>query len=234
MTQKNQPETSVISQLRDDLRYIVIEGVIGAGKTTLATMLAKRFGARLVLEEFEQNPFLERFYANPERWAFQTQMTFLAARFRQQKQLLDRDLFHQVVVSDYAFDKDRIFARLTLKGDELWLYESLYGLMEPNIPTPDLIVYLRSTPERLLQNIRLRGRAMERNMDPDYIRALTEAYDEYFLRYKESPLLVVDATHIDFVKRPEEFEELVRLIVTSRHETVRFDAKRTENVAGNL
>lgn len=234
MTRKNHPKEKVESPLRDDLRYIVIEGVIGAGKTTLASMLATRFEARLQLEEFEQNPFLERFYADPERWAFQTQMTFLAARFRQQKQLLDRDLFHQVVVSDYAFDKDRIFAQLTLKGDELWLYESLYGLMQPSIPTPDLIVYLHSTPERLLQNIRLRDRSIERNMDPGYIRALTEAYDQYFFKYKGSPLLIVDATHIDFVRHSEEFEALVRQIVTTGQETVRFDINRAENVAGNI
>src|SRR5690606_12169502 len=112
------------------------------------------------------------FYADPERWAFQTQLSFLASRFRQQKQLLERDLFHQVVVSDYAFDKDRIFAHLNLKGDELQLYESLCALMQPATPTPDLLVYLRSSPERLLRNIKKRARSYELNMDPDYIVAL--------------------------------------------------------------
>lgn len=199
-------------QLHEDLRYLLIEGVIGAGKTTLARLLAERVGGQLVLEEFEQNPFLARFYEDTERWAFQTQLAFLASRFRQQKALLRRDLFHQVVISDYAFDKDRIFAHLNLKGDELQLYETLYRLMEPATPRPDLVVYLQSSPERLLQNIAKRGRSYEQNMDPAYIEALNEAYDYYFFRYTKSPLLIVNAAHIDFVENPHELEELLRQI----------------------
>ena len=143
-------------KLFDDLRFIVIEGVIGVGKTTMARLLAHRFNGQLVLEEFDLNPFLERFYKDRKRWAFQTQLAFLASRFRQQKALLTRDLFHEVTITDYSFDKDRIFAHLNLGGDEAQLYETLYSLMEPNIPRPDLIVYLQSTPERLMHNIRQR------------------------------------------------------------------------------
>ena len=205
------------STLREDLRYIVIEGAIGAGKTTLARLLADRLSGRLVLEEFEQNPFLERFYGDRARWAFQTQLAFLASRFRQQKALSGRDLFHQVLVSDYAFDKDRIFAHHTLSGDELQLYETLYGLMEPSVPTPDLVVYLQSTPERLMQNIARRGRSYERGMDPAYLEALCEAYDYYFFRYTKSPLLIVNAAAIDFVENEADLGELLRQIMAGAH-----------------
>ena len=203
--------------LRDDLHYLVIEGVIGAGKTTLAHLLAERFEAHLVLEAFEQNPFLGRFYQDPARWAFQTQLAFLASRFQQQKALALRDLFHQAVISDYAFDKDRIFAHLNLDGDERQLYETLFTLMQPATPTPDLVVYLQSTPERLLQNIAERGRPYEKDIRPDYIKRLNEAYDYYFFRYNRSPLLIVNTAHIDFIKNKSDLEELVRQIATLRH-----------------
>ena len=203
--------------LPEHLQYIIVEGVIGAGKTTLAAILANRFRAQLVLESPDENPFLEKFYEDRERWAFQTQLSYPASRFRQQQSLLKLDLFHSIIVSDYAFDKDRIFARINLDGDELQLYETLYTLMQPTTPVPDLIVYLQSTPERLMQNIRQRARSYEANMDPQYIEALTEAYNYYFFRYTKSPLLIINAEHIDFVKNPDELEELVRQIATVRH-----------------
>lgn len=218
----NQQQNRPSVRLPDDLRYIVIEGVIGAGKTTLAHRLAERFQAQLVLEAFEDNPFLERFYQDSERWAFQTQLTFLASRFRQQKALLGRDLFHDVLISDYAFDKDRIFAHLNLSGDELHLYETLYNLMQPATPTPDLVVYLQSSPERLMQNIGRRARSYESGMDPGYIEALNEAYNYYFFRYTKSPLLIIQATNIDFVANPEDLEELVREIATTGNAGMRY------------
>lgn len=203
--------------LPEDIRYIVVEGVIGAGKTTLARILSERFSGKLVLEEFEQNAFLERFYEDPPRWAFQTQLTFLASRFRQQKRMLDRDLFQRIVISDYAFDKDRIFAHLNLKDDELHLYETMYTLMQPSTPVPDLVVYLQSTPDRLMKNIRQRGRSYEEKMDPDYIASLNDAYNYYFFRYTNSPLLIINATEIDFVRNEGELKELLHQIASIKH-----------------
>lgn len=204
-------------ELREDLRYIVIEGVIGVGKTTLAKMLAQRFGGRLVLEAFHENPFLERFYQDRNRWAFQTQLSFLAHRFKQQNSLLKPDLFHNLVVSDYSFDKDKIFAHQNLKGDELQLYESLFNLMQPRVPVPDLVVYLQASTKRLLQNIKLRGRPFENAMDPAYLEALNEAYNYFYFRYTDSPLLIINAEDVDFVRNEEELDEIVRQIVTTTH-----------------
>ena len=206
----------------DDLDYMAIEGAIGAGTTTLTQLLADHFDADSVLERFEENPFLERFYEDRERWAFQTQLAFLASRFRQQKELSERDLFRDLAVSDYTFDKDRIFARQTLSGDELQLYESLFRLMEPTVPTPDLVVYLRSSPERLLQNIEKRDRPYERDMDPDYIAGLHDAYDQYFRQYDRTPLLVVNVAEMDFVEHPADFRALVRHIVAPSDERTRY------------
>jgi len=207
--------SSSLPPLPDALNYLVIEGAIGAGKTSLARLLADRLDARLVLEEFEDNPFLERFYEDRERYAFQTQLAFLASRFRQQKDLATRDLFHPLVVSDYSFDKDRIFAHQTLDGDELQLYETLFRLMEPNAPTPDLVVYLRSSPDRLLRNIRQRGRSFEREMDAAYIESLHAAYDRYFRHYRKSPLLVVNVAELDFVDNKDHFDAIVYHIATT-------------------
>lgn len=203
--------------LFEEIRYIVVEGVIGVGKTSLARILSQRFKGMLVLEEFEQNPFLSRFYEDRKRWAFQTQLSFLASRFRQQQMLMKPDLFHSFVVSDYSFDKDRIFAHLNLDGDEVQLYETLFKIMQPQTPQPDLVVYLQSTPDRLMKNIRMRARAFEKPLDEAYIRELNEAYNYFFFRYTKSPLLIVNSENIDFVNRSEDLEQLLTQIRTLRH-----------------
>ncbi len=200
---------SIPVTLRDDLRYVVIEGVIGAGKTSLAKLLSAQFNGQLVLEEFEDNPFLSRFYDNKKRWAFQAQLSFLASRFRQQKSLHDRSLFHQVVISDYMFEKDRIFAHLNLQGDELHLYETLFQQMSIATPRPDLVVYLQSTPDRLMKNIKARQRDYETQMSRKYIEELNEAYNHFFFHFDRCPLLIINATFIDFVKNPDELNELL-------------------------
>ena len=205
-----------------DIRYIAIEGVIGVGKTTLATMLSERLGGRVVLEKFEENPFLEKFYQDPEHYAFQTQIFFLLSRYRQQQVLFQADLFQKIVVSDYMFEKDKIFAYLNLQDDELRLYETLVGQLEKNIPTPDFVIYLQSSVERLMTNIRKRARSIEEPISEEYIRNLNEAYNYFFFRYKAAPLLIVNATQIDFVNNRKDFEELFSQILRPQRSAVEY------------
>jgi len=207
---------------RPELHHIAIEGVIGAGKTTLAQMLAAKLGGRLVLERFEENPFLPKFYEDPERYAFQTQIFFLLSRYKQQQELFQADLFHDFLVSDYIFDKDKIFAYLTLADEELKLYETLLAAIEKNIPTPDLVVYLQCSVERLMSNIRNRARKIEEHMSEEYIRDLNEAYNYFFFRYKASPLLIVRATDIDFVNNEADFEDLLEQILRPNKSAVEY------------
>ncbi len=193
-------------------RYIVVEGPIGVGKTSLARILADFFHSRLVLEEVDKNPFLERFYENRTKYAFQTQIYFLLSRYRQQRELLQGNLFERGVVSDYVFQKDKIFAYMNLEDDELYLYEALYRLLGSNIPRPDFVVYLQAKPEILLQRIRKRSSEFERNISLDYLRALSEAYNEFFFHYVDTPLLVVNTSEIDFVESPRDLNHLIREI----------------------
>lgn len=195
-----------------ELRYIAIEGVIGAGKTALAKKLKAKLDARLVIEQFETNPFLEKFYNDRRRYAFQTQMFFLINRFKQQEELVQEDLFSSYIVSDYIFEKDRIFAYLNLTGDELKLYESLYPLLARSLRKPDLVVFLQSSIDRLMFNIKKRGRAIEKNLTRSYIEELSDAYNHFFFRYNTTPLLIVNSTEIDFVNNENDFEELLRQI----------------------
>lgn len=186
--------------------FIAIEGVIGAGKTSLATLLAERRNARLVLEEFEDNPFLPKFYEDRERYAFQTQLAFLASRFKQQQNMMSQDLFHQFTISDYIFDKDRIFARLNLDQDEMALYDNIFNIMTGIAAQPDLIIYIQSSVERLLENIENRGREYERHITPDYLKELNDAYNHFFHHYSRSPLIILNATEIDFVNNKEHLD----------------------------
>ena len=205
-----------------DVRYVAIEGVIGAGKTTLAHMIAQRLNAQLVLEKFEENPFLTRFYEDQEHYAFQTQIFFLLSRYKQQRDLFQADLFQNALVTDYIFDKDKIFAYLNLQDDELKLYEALVGSIEKNVPVPDLVVYLQSSVPRLLSNIKSRGRKYEENMSEEYITDLNEAYNYFFFRYKNSPLMIVNSTEIDFVANPGDFDQLYSEIMREDRSPVEY------------
>ncbi len=201
-------------------RYLVIEGVIGAGKTSLARLLSDRLKAQLVLEEVEDNPFLKDFYRDRARFAFQTQMHFLFSRYQQQRGLRQLELFSERLVADYLFQKDRIFAGLNLSERELALYERLVGWLELDVMRPDVVVYLQSSPDTLLDRIARRGRPYEKEMERDYLRQLNEAYNHFFFHYVDSPLLVVNTNGIDFVNNPDEFSDLERRILSHRQGTV--------------
>jgi len=205
--------------MEGDKRYIAVEGPIGVGKTSLARMLASELDGDLLLEQTEDNPFLDKFYRDTKRYAFQTQIFFLLTRYQQQKDLGQLDLFQRMVVSDYLFDRDRIFAHLNLDKDELRLYDSVYMLLEARITRPDLVILLQTRPEILRERIRARGIRSERNISLEYLEEVTEAYRDYFFYYSDSPLLVVDATEIDFVRNREDFEDLVKEIKGTRKGT---------------
>ncbi len=194
--------------------YIVVEGVIGVGKTSLARMLAERFDARLNLEAVEDNPFLPGFYADPARYAFQTQIFFLLSRFRQQLQLFQGELFQRRVVGDYHFDKDLIFANITLSDEELSLYKHVAGALAPRVPKPELVIYLQASLDSLLDRISRRGRRMEKDIEPRYLETLSEAYNHYFFHYQDAPLLVVNTDNMNFVAHSEHFDDLVQRILT--------------------
>lgn len=193
-----------------DVKYISIEGVIGSGKTSLAKKIKDRLNAKILLEQFDTNPFLEKFYVDRKRYAFQTQMFFLVNRFKQQEQLRQEELFTEFIVSDYLFEKDRIFAYLNLNAEELKLYESLYPLLARNLRKPDLVVFLQSSTDRLMYNIKKRKRKVERALGKSYIEELSEAYNYFFFRYNSTPLLIVNSTDIDFVNSKDDFEELFK------------------------
>lgn len=193
-------------------RYVAVEGVIGVGKTTLVRRLAQRLEGRTVLEEFEENPFLPRFYADRHAYALSTQLFFLMSRFKQQEQLAQGDLFHEQTISDYVFDKDRIFAVLTLAQHELAVYEQLFGVLRPQVVTPDLVIYLRADHDIVMGRIKERGRDYELDMDPDYIRDLGRAYAAFFKHYDLCPVLTIDTSHLDFRSDEEALDEVVDIV----------------------
>lgn len=199
-------------KFNNSIKYIAIEGVIGAGKTTLAQKLKEELNARLVLEQFEVNPFLEKFYNDRKRYAFQTQMFFLVNRYKQQQDLNQENLFSEFIIADYIFEKDRIFAYLNLQGEELKLYESIFPLLYQNLRKPDLVVYLQSSVDRLMYNIRKRNRQIERNLTRSYIEELNEVYNSFFFKYNSTPLLIVNSTEIDFLNNKKDFDELYNTI----------------------
>jgi len=189
--------------------YIAIEGVIGAGKTTLAGMLAEKIGAELLLDEALNNPFITDFYRDRKRHAFSAQLFFLLTRYQQQQSLLVRDLFAQKIICDYTFARDHIFATVNLAKRELVLYEKILPLLKAELPRPDLTIYLQTSTSVLIERIKKRNISFEKSIDSHYIEQLNEAFNYFFFHYDESPLLVVKTDDIDFVENPKDFENLV-------------------------
>ena len=192
--------------------YIVVEGPIGVGKTTLVRKLAEHIPARTVLEIVEENPFLPEFYRAREKYAFQTQLFFLLSRYRQQEELWQPDLFHRHIFSDYIFAKDRIFAALTLSENEMLLYDQVFKILDTRVIKPDLVIYLQARMDVLQDRIKMRGRAFEKNFDMDYLKNLAQAYNDYFFHYSDTPLLVVDTSDVDFVKSASDFADLTKAV----------------------
>ena len=194
------------------LRHIAIEGPIGVGKTSLVGLLAKRFSGTQILEDVT-NPFLSDFYAGKKGAAFQAQMYFLLSRYQQQQEIAQIDLFKNLVIADYTFPKDKIFAYLTLSDAEIALYDKLYASLATNVPRPDIVIHLTASVETCLSRIRKRGRTYEKSIAPEYLKSLVEAYNYFFYHFRESPLLVVETNQIDFVERKADLEDLIQQIV---------------------
>lgn len=190
------------------LRHLAVEGAIGVGKTSLVEMLARRFHGTKVLEDVD-NPFLPDFYKKKKGAAFQTQLFFLLSRYQQQQEIAQIDLFTNLVVADYHFPKDKIFACLNLDDSELLIYDKLYTLLSESVRKPDLVIFLQGSLETCLKRIKKKKGSVEKAVTPEYLAQLIEAYNYYFYHYDETPLLVVDTNEIDFVNRPGDFEDLV-------------------------
>ncbi len=193
-------------------KYIVVEGPIGVGKTSLAKILAAEFQARSLFERVEDNPFLPKFYEDRETYAFQNQLFFLLSRYQQQRELSQQELFNQNTVADYLFAKDKIFASLTLSSEELNLYQQIYLLLDMRVPKPDLVVYLQARPEVLYKRIKKRDKSYEKYITPEYLEEVAQAYNRFFFHYDEGPLLVVNTSEIDFVSSGNDLADLIKEI----------------------
>ena len=193
--------------------YIVIEGNIGAGKTSLATMIADQLNAKLILEQFEENSFLPKFYKEPDKYAFPLELSFLAERYQQLKtQLISQDLFKNFVIADYFIDKSLIFAQKNLPEDEYSLYSKLFNIINPTLPKPELLVYLYVNIDRLKNNIKHRGRSYELDINDEYLEKIQAGYFEYIKRLPETRILIIDINTIDFVNNTKDYEELLGVI----------------------
>jgi deoxyadenosine/deoxycytidine kinase len=190
-------------------RYVVVEGPIGAGKTSLATRLGERIGAELLLEQPAENPFLARFYQDMPRYALPTQLFFLFQRAKQIEPLAQTDMFRSPTVSDFLLDKDPLFARITLTGDEFALYQRIYETLRPHAPVPDLVVYLQAQPDVLVERVRRRAALFERGISEEYLALLAESYTRFFHHYDASPVLIVNSENLNFVERDADFQLLV-------------------------
>jgi len=191
-------------------RYIAVEGPIGVGKTSVAKSLGDRLNARLILEEAEGNPFLKGFYDDARRYAFQAQLFFLLSRYRQQQMVRQSDLFHSVTISDYMFEKDRLFAGLNLTDDELLLYDRVQQFFAVRVPKPDLIVFLQADTDTLMSRIRSRGRRFEYRIERKYLENVVQAYDRYFFEYDQGPVLIVNTTDVNLALEEDAIDGLVK------------------------
>jgi deoxyguanosine kinase len=200
----------------DQCRYMVVEGPIGVGKTTLARKLAESFGGQTLLEQPEENPFLEKFYRDSARHALPTQLFFLFQRMNQLRDMSQNDLFTVPVVSDFLLDKDPLFARLTLADEELNLYRQLYEYLSPQAPQPDLVIYLQAQPETLVDRVRKRGVPMESAISEEYLLRLCESYSRFFYHYDAAPLLIVNTEHLNPIQSDEDFRLLLTRIRNMR------------------
>lgn len=212
---------------RSPHRFIVVEGPIGVGKTSLARRLAKSFDADLVLEQADENPFLERFYRSPRSGALPTQLFFLFQRARQLEDLQQQDLFATTRVGDYLLDKDRLFARLTLDAEEYGLYEQVYAKLSISAPSPDLVVYLQAPVDVLMERIARRGIRYEQQIERSYLEKLMEAYARYFHEYSASPLLIVNAAQVDFVANDADYAQLVEHVLRTKRGRHYFNPLKT-------
>ncbi len=195
------------------MNYIVIEGNIGAGKTSLALKFARDLNARLILEKFEENPFLPKFYDQPEKYSFPLELSFLAERYKQHKdELMSRDMFAPLAIADYHLAKSLIFAGITLPADELRLYKQLYGIVHQHLPIPDLYLYLHSSVEKLIENIKKRGRTFERNIDPEYLEKLQGGYFNFMKSHPGLKILILDVTNVDFLSSKEDYEKIKQAV----------------------
>ena len=207
--------------------HICIEGTIGVGKTSLAKLISEEMDAKTIFEQFEENPFLSDFYSNKERYAMQTQLFFLLSRYKQQQELQQIDMFTNAIISDYMFDKDRLFAALNLSDMELDLYNRIANELQKNIVYPDLIIFLQSDTDRLMYNIKIRGREFEKNMDWRYIDELNQIYNEYFFRYDKGPLVIINTNDIDFVNNKDDLKEIINFIKQPSEGTRYFNPIKT-------
>ncbi|HXF67320.1 MAG TPA: deoxynucleoside kinase [Burkholderiales bacterium] len=202
--------------LPEKYRYIVVEGPIGAGKTSLARLLSERTGAAALLEDPDANPFLPGFYRDRARYALPTQLYFLFQRVEQVRALAQPDLFTRLTVADFMLDKDPLFARLTLTEDELALYYRVYEQLKPRAPAPDLVIYLQASPETLIERVRRRGVGYERDIPDEYLALLAESYARFFHLYDAAPVLIVNSENLNFVDQPADFDLLLRRVAAMR------------------